>query len=417
MIVFMVAQTLKLRSFLTVFLLSMLLSLPQAHAQRDAEADKISEIGLNFEHMRSESFLDDSMGAFGLEGIQFSDNPITEKVKKWPEDLVIAPVPGYSPQIGWNLKLAGGYFLGPRDPDSKSPASVIGGVAMISDNGSSAYGGGAYLHLLEDKLRVQLGAAYADVRYDYYVNVVLGSGNDVALDLQQNGPLYFVKATWRVWMKLYVGLGYMSGSVDTRVRRPPDFLPDLPPELISNVKFTLGALIIPFEIDSRDNENFPRSGWKIDGSVKLYRDEVGSDFDAGVYKVFFNRYLPMRDNDTLATRLVLKSSDGDAPFFLLSTFGGSKDLRGYPSGRYRDFKMYALQTEYRWHFNERWIFTGFAGFGEVAATFKDFGGEILPAAGVGARFVLSKKHKIGLSSDIGVGKDGVEFYFGIGEAF
>ena len=97
--------------------------------------------------------------------------------------------------------------------------------------------------------------------------------------------------------------------------------------------------------------------------------------------------------------------------------GGSKDLRGYPSGRYRDYKMYALQTEYRWHFNERWIFTGFAGFGEVAESFKDFGRDILPAAGVGVRFVISKKHQTSLSSDIGFGKHGVEFYFGIGEAF
>jgi hypothetical protein len=413
----MAAQILHPRGLLFALLLTIILPLPQAHAQRDAEVDEIADLRLSFEHMRNESFSDGSIGDLGLEGIQFSDNPMTEKVKKWPEDLVIAPIPGYSPQIGWNLKLAGGYFLGSRDPDSKSPASVIGGVAMISDNGSSAYGGGAYLHLLEDKLRVQLGAAYANVRYDYFVNDVLGSGNDIALDLEQNGPLYFVKATWRVWKRLYVGLGYLSGTVDTKVLRPPDFLPELPPELIPNVKFTLGALIIPFEIDSRDNENFPRSGWKIDGSAKLYRDEVGSDFDAGVYKVFFNRYFPMRETDTLATRLVIKSSDGDAPFFLLSTFGGSKDLRGYPSGRYRDYKMYALQTEYRWHFNQRWIFTGFAGFGEVAETFKDFGKDLLPAAGVGVRFVLSKKHRISLSSDVGVGKDGVEFYFGIGEAF
>jgi hypothetical protein len=32
----------------------------------------------------------------------------------------------------------------------------------------------------------------------------------------------------------------------------------------------------------------------------------------------------------------------DTPFFLLSTFGGSSDLRGYPSGRYRDRMMYAI---------------------------------------------------------------------------
>lgn len=405
--------------FLRVFLLMVLLSSLQAQAQREAAVDEIADIRLRFESMRNDSFLDDNLESIGLEGLHFSSNPITEKVKGWPEDLVIAPVPGYSPQIGWNLTLAGGYFLTPRDAESEQPSSIIGGIAMVAENGSTAYGGGAYLHLLDDKLRVQFGALYADVRYDYYINDLLGSGTDVTLDIEQNGPLYFAKATYRVWKRLYIGLGYLSGTVETGVHRPPDFLVGLPIpyELLPTVKFSLGAIIIPFEIDSRDNDKFPRNGWKIDGSAKLYRDEVGSDFDAGVYKVAFNRYLPMRETDTLAARLVLKSSDGDAPFFLLSTFGGSKDLRGYPSGRYRDYKMYALQTEYRWRFNERWIFTGFAGFGEVAESFKDFGRDILPAAGVGVRFVISKKHQTSLSSDIGFGKHGVEFYFGIGEAF
>jgi hypothetical protein len=125
----------------------------------------------------------------------------------------------------------------------------------------------------------------------------------------------------------------------------------------------------------------------------------------------------MREQDVLATRLMLRYTGGNAPFFLLSTFGGSTDLRGYPSGRYRDRMMYALQAEYRWQFSERWIFTGFAGFGEVAESFGDFGDDFLPAAGLGARFVLSKKHRVGLSFDVAQGKDSTEYYMGVGEAF
>lgn len=125
----------------------------------------------------------------------------------------------------------------------------------------------------------------------------------------------------------------------------------------------------------------------------------------------------MGESNVLASRLMLRGTDEGVPFFLLSTFGGSKDLRGYPSGRYRDRMMYALQTEYRWQATNKWIFTGFAGVGEVAATFGDFGEEFLPAAGVGVRYVLSQKHKVGLSFDIAEGKHGTEYYFGVGEAF
>lgn len=59
---------------------------------------------------------------------------------------------------------------------------------------------------------------------------------------------------------------------------------------------------------------------------------------------------------------------------------------------------------------------GFAGFGEVAKTFGDFGNHLLPAAGIGARFILSRKHRVRLAADVAVGNDGTEFYFGVREA-
>ena len=71
----------------------------------------------------------------------------------------------------------------------------------------------------------------------------------------------------------------------------------------------------------------------------------------------------------------------------------------------------------QWSFRPRWIFTGFAGVGEVAEDYGSFFSNFLPAAGAGARFVLSPKHKLNLALDVGVGKHGAEFYFSIGEAF
>ena len=55
---------------------------------------------------------------------------------------------------------------------------------------------------------------------------------------------------------------------------------------------------------------------------------------------------------------------------------------------------------------------GFEGF-----DFGGFGDELLPAAGVGARFVVSQKHRVSLSFDVAQGKHGTEYYFGVGEAF
>lgn len=353
----------------------------------------------------------DGVGGLDLGDANFVGNPVKDWFKNWPEDLVIAPIPGRSPQLGWKLTLAGGYFLESRNEDSDASPSVLGGFAMIAENGSYAYGAGANLHLLDDKLRVKVGGGFADVRYRFY-----GIGeNDLGLnvDILQEGPLYFASGMWRVWNKLYMGLGYLQGDIETRLRfslpESPFFDPSLNVDMV--------ALAIPIEFDSRDHEQFPRSGWFVSGRTMLYRESLGSDFEADIFKLAVNNYRPMGEQNVLALRGVVRSTSGEAPFFLLSTFGGSVDLRGYPSGRYRDAKMYALQGEYRWQYSDRWIFTGFAGFGEVAEDFSRFGRNLLPAAGIGARFVLSQKHRVGLSADIAVGKDGTEFYFGVGEAF
>jgi len=348
-----------------------------------------------------------------LDDADFTGNPGSSIFENWPEDLVIAPVPGASPQIGWNLTLVGAYFLDSKDEDSEVEPSALGGFVMGAENGSHAYGGGANLRFLDDKLRVKGGAAYADIRYKFY-----GIGNGVGqiergLDINQSGPLYFVTGSWRVWNKLYVGLGYLGGTVDSTVRFD---LPGLPP-FNPILSLDMAALHIPVEFDSRDQEQFPMSGWLTSVKAMLYRKSLGGDFNSEVFKFSTNHYRTVRERDVLATRFFFRMSGEDAPFFLLSTFGGSKDLRGYPSGRYRDRMMYAMQTEYRWHVKDRWILTGFVGFGEVADAVSSFGKNILPAGGIGARFVLSEKHRVSLSADIATGKDGTEFYFGVGEAF
>ena len=340
--------------------------------------------------------------------------PLKRFAEKWPDDLVIAPVPGRSPQVGWSLALGGGLFFGGKGGESKVPPSILGGFAWYAENGSYAYGAGGKLNLLDDDLRVKFGAGYMDVRYRFYGIGREQNDQNIYLDILQEAPVYFTSASYRIWRSLYAGLGYTGGEVDSR----PRIVTDGPTSLIDpTLTLDIGALTIPIQWDTRDHEQFPRDGWLMTARTMLYRKDLGGSFDAETYMLSANHYRPVRDRDVLAFRGYFRTTGGDAPFFLLSTFGGKSDLRGYPSGRYRDKSMYALQSEYRWQATDRWIFTGFAGFGEVAPSFGDFGEEPLPAAGIGVRLVVSQKHRVALSADIAVGNDGAEFYFGVGEAF
>jgi hypothetical protein len=382
-----------------------------------AGGDALAREEKDEEHLETPFSEVEELGAvldMGVDDAPLTGNPLSSLVANWPPDLVVAPIPGRSPQMGWNLAIAAGYFLTPKDKDSEVPPSVLGAYGFIAENGSTTYGAGVKLNLLDDKLRITAGGGFADVRYRFY-GIGREQGNlGIGIDILQEGPAYFVKARWRLFGQFYAGLGYLRGHVDTRLR----FVPKEPGQFFDpTLALDVGALSIPLEIDSRDHEYFPRSGWLWKADAHFYRDALGSDFDTETFKLSGNHYLPMRENDALATRFVIRGTGEDAPFFVLSTLGGGTDLRGYPGGRYRDRMMYALQSEYRWQVSDKWILTGFAGFGEVANSLSDFGDDFLPAAGIGARFVISEKHRVSLSADIAVGDDGTEFYFGVGEAF
>ena len=94
------------------------------------------------------SEMSDMVGDGGLDlgDVDFEGSPLKRFAEKWPEDLVVAPIPGRSPQLGWQLTLAAGYFLESKNEESEKPPSILGGFGMTTSNGSYAYGGGAYLH-------------------------------------------------------------------------------------------------------------------------------------------------------------------------------------------------------------------------------------------------------------------------------
>ncbi len=346
---------------------------------------------------------------------EFVGNPANTMFSWWPEDLVLVPIPGRTPEFGWSIAAVGGYFLDLDKPNPDTPNSIIGGFGWYSENKSWAAGAAGKFNLLDDKLRVNLAAGYLDVNYKFY-----GIGNEageegLSVRVEQAAPLYFGNIKYQFFPRTYLGIGYFSSTIDTRLRfdlLPPEW--DIP---ALGVERRIAAIGVPLEIDTRDHEQFPRAGWHITANTMIFRESVGSDVETETVTLAMNNYRPMRKRDVLAWRFTTRATGDDAPFYLLSTFGGRTDLRGYESGRYRDRMMYAAQAEYRWQPHDRWIITGFAGVGEVAPSYSEFFKNFLPAAGIGGRFVLSQKHKLNLSLDVAVGKHGAEFYFGVGEAF
>src|SRR5260370_20298079 len=95
------------------------------------------------------------------------------------------------------------------------------------------------------------------------------------------------------------------------------------------------------------------------------------------------------------------------PFFELCQFGMMGDLRGYQLGRYRDRTMFATQAEWRVTLWRRFGATVFGGVGEVAPKWSGYDAEnLLPSAGLGLRYNLSKQRRINLRLDLAHNKTG-----------
>jgi hypothetical protein len=102
----------------------------------------------------------------------------------------------------------------------------------------------------------------------------------------------------------------------------------------------------------------------------------------------------------------------------LPAVGIGPDLRGYASGRYRDYLFMATQAELRWYFWKGFGAVVFAGIGSTTNSFADFfQGTALPSYGGGIRYMLHSDQRLVARMDYGRGNEDGMFYFSISEAY
>ena len=168
--------------------------------------------------------------------------------------------------------------------------------------------------------------------------------------------------------------------------------------------------------DTRDNLFMPASGCYY--VVSLRTSMPGSDFKFSHLTVDLRQYLAITETSTLAVQALAALAAGAPPFYMLPQLGGPNIMRGYYEGRYRDKKLLALQTEYR--FPIFWKFGGaaFAGVGNVGPTLQRFAlSSIKPSYGFGLRYVIDPVEKMCIRIDVGFGRGTSGLYVTANEAF
>jgi len=171
-------------------------------------------------------------------------------------------------------------------------------------------------------------------------------------------------------------------------------------------------------LDTRDRVLQPRRGSFAEARWTAFRASSGLEGGFGAGTLDVRHFLPVGSGSVLALQAKGQLTSGTAPFTLLPRIGGSKLLRGYREGRFRDDVLAALQAELR--FPLVWRFGGavFGGVGEVASAVDAFPdpGDWARAAGGGLRFRLNDAGAT-LRLDWAVGREGSGLYVGFGEAF
>jgi hypothetical protein len=90
-----------------------------------------------------------------------------------------------------------------------------------------------------------------------------------------------------------------------------------------------------------------------------------------------------------------RAASGRVPFYDLRLYGTMNDLRGYTAGRFQDRRMFPTQGEYRVELPKRFGLVAFGGFGGGARDYNEFrSDELLPAAGAGGRFRITKESHV-----------------------
>ena len=329
--------------------------------------------------------------------------------------FVIAPLPISSPALGSGIVPVLAYIFPVSTNDKTSPASVVGAVGLVTDNGSRALALGGEVYFKQNSYRTTAIYARGNLNYNLYG---LGSGDSQPkLPLKQNGQLVFGEFLRRTWWKLFLGPRFLWGSSLITLRPNSLGAVPLPPDLGLDTNLT--AVGFRLNRDTRPNRFYPTAGTFLDFTADFFSQGLGSKYAFQSYKFNFNKYWSLSQNQVLASGSFACFTGGAPPFYGNCIYGTNSQLRGYTAGRYFDRYMFGTQLEYRLALPRRFGFVGFGGLGEVVPggnqpfRTKNF----LPGGGGGVRFELSKKYHVNLRVDFAQGKDSHTWSVGVGEAF
>lgn len=324
------------------------------------------------------------------------------------------------PALGYGGGVALAFFRAPEGTartrktadgrDQMIPPDIYGAMAMKTENGSEAYGGGAILHFDDDRWRYTGGVAKASFNLDFYTPGLIFE--PVPVGYTADGIVSFQKIARRLGDRdLFLGLSWIYMDLDIGF----DSASDREKFTARELSERSSGLGLSLQYDQRDNPFTPNSGWLGAIQGTFYDEALGSNNDFQTYRSHLFVYRPMAaDRVVLGGRLDARWANGDVPFYRLPYI----ELRGIGSGRYQDRRAAVMETELRFNATPRWALIGFLGAGRAwgrRTGFSETDSQV--AKGVGVRYLVARQLGLFSGVDYAWGPEDETFYIQVGSAW
>ena len=356
---------------------------------------------------------------------QAIEKRVTRK-KDLGKGRIFSPIvfPFYTPELEFGLAIGGlvSFQTGPEE--STQQRSTLRANVLGTSNEAIGFVTRLNTFWNDDRFRFNVDLGGKDAANNYY-----GIGYDAGFDVPEgpNTTLYeygniILKPDmlWRVKGDLFLGLNaefnyFDAGEVAERIEEDPLY------QEFGSSYFSSGVGVT-VAYDTRDVTVNAHSGLLAEFTSTHYLEAIGSDNDFDLYSLDYRHYFTLwRDGVTLAFRGLGEFADGDIPWSMYPVVGGSRKLRGYNSGRFRDKTVVTGVVEYRHQFlrgNESLSPHGvvfWLGYGFLGEDWSDLNGNGLPNLGFGYRLELQKRMNLRL--DFGFGDDDRGVYLSVNESF
>lgn len=220
-----------------------------------------------------------------------------------------------------------------------------------------------------------------------------------------------VSYLWRTAPGLFIGplVAYDFNSA-SRIERP-ELLGGMSTHSINT------GVGLTLNYDTRDVLTNPSRGAFIDLTQYFRPRFMGNNYAFCTTDLNASAFTRVWPDGILAANMAAQLNFGNPSWSMMAGLGGSRSMRGYYEGRYRDKHKLEAQLELRQHVWRRNGIVLWAGGGTVFNSFSRMRlRQVLPNWGVGYRWEFKKNVNVRL--DYGFGKAGQRgFTFNIGEAF